>query len=57
MRELTVKEILELTEKELRDMLTENQWKRIVKLFGSNDRIWLFLEQFQDIAKISSQDV
>ncbi len=51
---MKVKEILELTEKELKEMMTEEQYDRMQELGIDED--WKLLDMLQDSARQSGQD-
>lgn len=51
---MKVKEILELTEKELKEMITEEQYDRMQQLGIDED--WKLLDMLQDSARQSGQD-
>lgn len=51
---MKVKEILELTEKELKEMMTEEQYNRMQELGIDED--WKLLDMLQDSARQSGQD-
>lgn len=51
---MKVKEILELTEKELKEMMTEEQYDKMKEL--GIDETWKLLDMLQDSARQSGQD-
>lgn len=51
---MTIKQILELNEKELTKMMTDEQYDRMRAL--GYERTWKFLDMLKDSARLSSQD-
>ena len=51
---MKVKEILELTEKELKEMMTDEQYDKMKEL--GIDETWKLLDMLQDSARQSGQD-